>query len=72
MQKPRATGEAVARALSALDLTTLPEDESWTKQFHLVRDMVENGWPALLAALSFIVSTNPSDDPSVEVLAIKL
>ena len=31
--------------------------------------MVENGWPALLAALSFIVSTNLSDDLFVNVLA---
>jgi hypothetical protein len=31
--------------------------------------MVENGWPALLAALSFIVTTNISDELFVDVLA---
>jgi hypothetical protein len=31
--------------------------------------MVENGWPALLAALSFIVSTNLSDELFVDVLS---
>jgi hypothetical protein len=31
--------------------------------------MVSNGWPALLAALSFIISTNLSDDLFADVLA---
>lgn len=69
MQKPRAAGEAVVRAPPALDLATLPADEPRTKQLRLVRDMVENGWPALLAALSYIISTNLSDDLFVEVLS---
>ncbi|OBZ73105.1 Protein MON2 [Grifola frondosa] len=34
-----------------------------------VHDMVENGWPALLAALSFVISTNLSDELFVDVLA---
>jgi len=57
------------RAPPALDLVTLTADEPWTKQLRLVRDMVKNGWPALLAALSFIISTNLSDDLFVEVLS---
>jgi hypothetical protein len=32
-------------------------------------DMNENGWPALLAALSFMISPNLSDDFFVDVLA---
>lgn len=31
--------------------------------------MNENGWPALLAALSFMISPNLSDDLFVDVLA---
>lgn len=69
IQKPRAAGDSVIRAPPALDLATLPQDDPQTKQLRLVRGMVENGWPALLAALSFIVSTNLSDDLFVDVLA---
>jgi hypothetical protein len=69
IQKPKAAGEAVIRTPPALDLATLPQDESRTKQLCVVRDMVENGWPALLAALSFIISTNLSDDLFVDVLS---
>ena len=38
------------------------------KELRLVHDMIEDGWPAFLAALSFIISTNLSDDLFVEVL----
>lgn len=69
IQKPRTAGESVVRAPPALDLATLPPDDSQTKQLYMVRDMVENGWPALLAALSFIVSTNLSDELFVDVLS---
>lgn len=34
-----------------------------------MRDIIESGWPALLAALSFVISTNLSDELFVEVLA---
>lgn len=34
-----------------------------------MRDIIESGWPALLAALSFVVTTNLSDELFVEVLA---
>lgn len=69
IQKPRAPGEAVIRAPPALDLSILPPEDSSTKQLRIVRDIVESGWPALLAALSFVISTNLSDELFVEVLS---
>ena len=69
VQKPRTAGEPVIRAPPALDLSTLPQEEPTTKQLHTVHSMVESGWPALLAALSFLISTNLSDDLFVDVLA---
>lgn len=69
VQKPRAAGETVIRAPAALDLSQLPADDIVTKQLRTVRDMVASGWPALLAALSFIISTNLSDDLFADVLA---
>lgn len=69
VQKPRAAGETVIRAPAALDLSQLPADDTATKQLRTVRDMVASGWPALLAALSFIISTNLSDDLFADVLA---
>ena len=69
IQKPRVAGETVIRAPPALDLATLPQEDPQTKHLILVRGMVENGWPALLAALSFIISTNLSDELFVEALA---
>jgi len=69
IQKPRAAGEPVVRAPPALDLTTLPPDDLSTKQLVIVRDIIESGWPALLAALSFIISTNLSEELFVDVLA---
>ncbi|THU96822.1 hypothetical protein K435DRAFT_722517 [Dendrothele bispora CBS 962.96] len=69
IQKPRAAGEAVIRAPPALDFGTLPPDEPSTKHLRIVRDIIESGWPALLAALSFVISTNLSDELFVDVLA---
>ncbi|KAI0738261.1 hypothetical protein C8Q80DRAFT_1207991 [Daedaleopsis nitida] len=69
VQKPRTAGEPVIRAPPALDLSTLPKEEPSTKQLRTVHDMIESGWPALLAALSFLISTNLSDDLFVDVLA---
>ncbi|KAF8879578.1 guanine nucleotide exchange factor in Golgi transport N-terminal-domain-containing protein [Infundibulicybe gibba] len=67
IQKPRVPGDAVVRAPPALDLASLPEDEP-RKQLEILRDMIGNSWPAFLAALSFIVSTNLSDDLFVDIL----
>ncbi|KAJ7659408.1 guanine nucleotide exchange factor in Golgi transport N-terminal-domain-containing protein [Mycena rosella] len=69
IQRPRAAGEAVIRAPPALDLASLPESDPSTAQLRIVSAIIESGWPALLAALSFIIATNLSDDLFVEVLA---
>jgi hypothetical protein len=69
IQKPRAAGESVVRAPQSLDLSQLPPDDTATKQLRTVQDMVGTGWPALLAALSFVISTNLSDDLFADVLA---
>ncbi|KAI0668157.1 hypothetical protein C8Q78DRAFT_980256 [Trametes maxima] len=69
VQKPRSAGEPVIRAPPALDLSQLQSDDPAAKQLHTVHNMVESGWPALLAALSFIISTNLSDELFVDVLA---
>ncbi|OCH93573.1 hypothetical protein OBBRIDRAFT_885401 [Obba rivulosa] len=69
VQRPRAAGEPVIRAPPALDISMLPPDDSTTKGLRTVREMIDNGWPALLAALSFIISTNLSDELFVDVLA---
>jgi hypothetical protein len=69
VQKPRSAGEPVVRAPAAIDLGTLPQDEPSTKQLRTTHDMIDNGWPALLAALSFVISTNLSDELFVDVLA---
>ncbi|KAG1789692.1 uncharacterized protein HD556DRAFT_1433599 [Suillus plorans] len=69
VQRSRAAGEPVIRAPAALDLSTLPQDDHATEHFIVVRSMVENGWPALLAALSSIISTNLSDELFIDVLS---
>ena len=69
VQKPRAAGEPVVRAPPALDISTLPPEEPTTKQLRAVHNMIGSGWPAFLAALTFIISTNLSDELFVDVLA---
>ncbi|KAI0795954.1 hypothetical protein C8Q75DRAFT_791099 [Abortiporus biennis] len=69
VQRPRAAGEPVIRAPPALDLAALPATENSTKQLKTVHDMVESGWPALLASLSFLITTHLSDELFVDVLA---
>ena len=69
VQKPRTAGESVIRAPPALDVDGLPQDDKVALQLRSVRDMVSSGWPALLAALSFIISTNLSDELFGDVLA---
>ncbi|KAJ6531650.1 hypothetical protein DFH09DRAFT_1409114 [Mycena vulgaris] len=69
IQRPRAAGEAVIRAPPALGLASLPEADPSTVQLRIVSAIIESGWPALLAALSFIIATNLSDNLFVEVLA---
>ena len=69
VQKPRTAGESVIRAPPSLDVDTLPQDDKVALQLRSIRDMVASGWPALLAALSFIISTNLSDELFGDVLA---
>ena len=66
LQRPR---EATIRAPPALDLDNLPQDESQTQHLRIVQSIVSQSWPAFLAALSFIIATNLSDEIFVEVLA---
>lgn len=43
--------------------------DAWQiKQLHVVHSIISQAWPALLAALSFIISTNISDEIFVNVL----
>ncbi|KDR71626.1 hypothetical protein GALMADRAFT_254004 [Galerina marginata CBS 339.88] len=69
IQRPRAAGDAVVRAPPALDLDTLPQNDPQTHHLRIVQSIVSQAWPALLAALSFIISTNLSDELFVEALA---
>ena len=68
IQRPRAAGDAVVRAPPALNLDTLPENEQ-THHLRVVQSVIAQAWPALLAALSFIIATNISDELFVDVLA---
>ncbi|KAG9017683.1 hypothetical protein FRB90_000273 [Tulasnella sp. 427] len=62
LQRPRAAGDAVITAPPALDLSALPDTEATTRDLRIVGAMVESGWPGLLSALSFYITTNLSDD----------
>ncbi|KAF9530793.1 hypothetical protein CPB83DRAFT_850328 [Crepidotus variabilis] len=69
IQRPRAAGDPAIKAPPALDLNTLPAEEPQTLHLRIVQSIISQAWPALLAALSFIIATNLSDDLFVEVLA---
>lgn len=69
VQRPRTAGEPAIRAPPALDLDNLPQDDSQILQLHVVKSLISQSWPAFLAALSFIISTELSDELFVEVLA---
>jgi len=68
LQRQRQLGESVARAPPALDLSALPAAEMTTKVLLTSRDMMEAAWPALLAALSFFIATNLSEELFTDVL----
>jgi hypothetical protein len=68
-QRPRAAGDPAIRAPPALDIASLPAGDPNTRALTTVRSMVENAWPAFLAAFSFVISANLSDDLFVDVLA---
>ncbi|KAJ3720688.1 hypothetical protein C8R42DRAFT_722379 [Lentinula raphanica] len=69
IQKPGSAGDAPIRAPPALNFTLLPVDDPSTKQLEIVRDNIESNWPALFAALSFVIATNLSDEIFVDYLA---
>jgi hypothetical protein len=68
LQRPRAAGEAIVRAPPALDLSSLPEGDPTSRQLNITHAMLENGWPGLLAALSFFITTNLSEELFADVL----
>ncbi|KAF8267460.1 hypothetical protein EI94DRAFT_1730637 [Lactarius quietus] len=61
MQKPPAGSTEPVRAPGALDPSTLPDAEPARAGLLTVCAMLNAGWPALLAALSFLLGTNLSD-----------
>jgi hypothetical protein len=68
LQRPRSAGEAVFRAPGALDVSSLATSEPQTLQLKSAYGMIENAWPATLAALSFFISTNLSEELFADVL----
>jgi hypothetical protein len=65
---PRTSG-VKTRLPSALDLSTLSSEDPVVRQLLTEQRMIESAWPALLAALSFLMGTNLSDELFAEVLA---
>jgi hypothetical protein len=68
VQKPPTGSTEPVRAPGPLDPTTLPETEPARDGLRTVRAMLNAGWPALLAALSFLLTTNLSDSLFGDVL----
>jgi hypothetical protein len=68
VQKPPAGSTEPVRAPGPLDPMTLPETEPARAGLQTVRAMLNAGWPALLAALSFLLTTNLSDTIFGDVL----
>ena len=68
VQKPPAGSTEPVRAPGPLDPNTLPETEPARAGLQTVRAMLNAGWPALLAALSFLLTTNLSDSIFGDVL----
>ncbi|CAG7850918.1 SubName: Full=Related to MON2-Peripheral membrane protein with a role in endocytosis and vacuole integrity {ECO:0000313/EMBL:CCA72019.1} [Serendipita indica DSM 11827] len=66
---PKGTDSAPMRLPPALDLDALDGDDATVKHLRVEKRMIEDGWPALLAALSFLIGTNLSDELFSEVLA---
>ncbi|KAH9169937.1 hypothetical protein EDB89DRAFT_1853941 [Lactarius sanguifluus] len=61
VQKPHPGSAEPVRAPGALDPSTLPPTEPARAGLLTVCAMLNAGWPALLAALSFLLNTNLSD-----------
>ena len=60
---------AAPRLPPALDLDALPSDDPMVQHLQSDKRMIEAGWPALLASLSFLMNTNLSDELFADVLA---
>ncbi|KAF8500785.1 hypothetical protein F5888DRAFT_1793216 [Russula emetica] len=68
VQKPPAGSSEPVRASGPLNPTTLPEAEPARARLRTVRAMLNAGWPALLADLSFLLTTKISDSIFGDVL----
>lgn len=68
MERLRSREGTVNVAPPAIDLSSLPEEDDSIFQLKSAFGMVESGWPALLAASSFLLGTNLSDELFAEVL----
>ena len=68
VQKHPADSTEPVRAPGPLDPATLPSTEPARAGLLTVRAMLNAGWPALLAALSFLLTTNLSDPLFGDVL----
>lgn len=68
VQRSRAAGETSVKAPAALNVESLPEDQPSTVILRSVRGMIDSGWPGLLAALSFLIATNLSDELFGDIL----
>lgn len=69
-QRARAAGEPVSSAPPSLDLSSVNANDTEPSLQHVrsVAAMIERGWPGLLSALSFLLSTNLADDLFAETL----
>ncbi|KAF8311099.1 hypothetical protein DL93DRAFT_1519713 [Clavulina sp. PMI_390] len=68
LQRPRSPGESTVRAPPALDMASLPPSDPQALQLKSAHGMIEAAWPATLAALSFFIATNLSEDLFADVL----
>ncbi|KAK4051549.1 Endocytosis and vacuole integrity protein [Microbotryomycetes sp. JL201] len=66
----QSTASHVARALPAVDWTTVKEDSTIdAKPLFVCKQMAEVSWPALLASFSFFIATNLDDDLFADVVS---
>src|SRR5436190_1427397 len=63
---PHATA---SRLPPALNLDVLPSDDTMVQHLRSEKRMIEAGWPALLASLSFLMNTSLSDELFADVLS---
>jgi hypothetical protein len=66
---PKPPNGETPRLPPALNLENLPSDDPVVQRLRSDKRMIEAGWPALLASLSFLVNTNLSDELFGDVLA---